>query len=156
WVAILNRRIDFNAYAHFINQTFCNPKNKASEALEELESDFATLETDRRFIMAMQRLRKPLEIKQDCLHVGHGLNAYELLKTATEVFLLLECGVFIAEYADGGISGADRVSPAGVSLGELQKALSDYLGDGRLPYIKRIVGANPTLVTSPYCEGFLK
>jgi hypothetical protein len=74
----------------------------------------------------------------------YGVGAYELLKTATEVFLLLECGVAINQT---GVEGSTLFDPDdesarlghSVSLDEVTQRLTDYLGQGRLPYISRII-----------------
>lgn len=166
WIAILNRQIDFTAYARFIERAFCAPHDATTAAAPPGGGRERPLETYLAGVMS--KLRPATDNQRSCLHVGHGLNAYELLKTATEIFLLLECGVFIDKYLtpkdpahpDGKqtetVPGAERVLPQGTSQAELQQALKNYLGDGRLPYIKQIVGANPNLVVSPYCEGFLQ
>jgi hypothetical protein len=146
WVAILSRRVDFTSYAKFINHCFDKPDTQKSATKVGL---------DPRLAAAIDQRAGTRDAH--CLHVGHGLNAYELLKTATEVFLLLHCGVFIEAGPDGTVAGAERVTPSGISVGELQAALGKYLGTShRLPYIERVIGANPTLVTSPFAEGLLQ
>jgi hypothetical protein len=93
----------------------------------------------------------------------HGVAAYELLKTATEVFLLLECGVAIRP--EGALHNgrlfyaeeeAGRLGES-VSLADLQKRLTDYLGTGRLPYIERVINAAfpSQQVGNVHCAGVL-
>jgi len=103
WIAIRNRRIDFNAYARFINLALCEHPMQMSQPPEHahFKAQMATIRADQPpNIAASRSLVAP---PHDCLKLGwlgHGMNAYELLKTATEVFLLLECGAFIARYRD--------------------------------------------------------
>ncbi|MBK8903636.1 MAG: carboxypeptidase regulatory-like domain-containing protein [Anaerolineaceae bacterium] len=75
----------------------------------------------------------------------HGVSAYELLRTATEVFLLMEAGT--------NIQGADRYTNEQLfdpneeaqrlgrtlTLREAVNQLAGYLGNGRLPYIERVI-----------------
>jgi len=158
WIAIRNRRIEYGAYAKFINNAFC---------AKQYQPPVLPLQDHLQGVMKEMRSEPD---KAECLRIGwlgHGINAYELLKTATEIFLLLECGAFIAEYYDnagsrtGTIPGAESSRIEGnPDLAALQGALSSYLGNHRLPYITRVVeqtfGSNPQLVTSPFCDGLLK
>ena len=94
----------------------------------------------------------------------HGVAAYELLKTATQAFLLLQCGLvielndrFTGERLYKPSEEASRLG-APVPITEIQQKLVSYLGGDKLPYIKRIVDA--TLVElngtdSPFCNGYL-
>ena len=77
----------------------------------------------------------------------HGVGAYQLLKTATEVFLLMQCGVRI----EGGRYEHHRLfnrEAESARLGEfvtldfVQAKLREYLGTPpHLPYITRVVEA---------------
>lgn len=77
----------------------------------------------------------------------YGVGAYELLKTATQVFLLLECGVAINTTGSNSSDEifdpqeeANRLGKNGpIDIKEIQDKLDAYLGGGRLPYINRIV-----------------
>lgn len=165
WIAIRNRRTDFNAYAAFVNQALCTNAPKAPPFPPPFGPPAATTQP---FVDAMAKRRVVETLDNDankCLNVGwlgHGMNAYELLKTATEIFLLLECGVFIARYLDPpGIPGAEDSRVTGpLDLRSLTHALSDYLGgptSPRLPYIRRVIeqtfgaGGDETLL--PFCNG---
>jgi hypothetical protein len=72
-----------------------------------------------------------------------GVEAYQLLRGATEAFLLVNCGSLNDPMA---IPGGNDIFPAppsrfgGTKLNApaLQKKLTDYLGGGPLPYIKTI------------------
>jgi hypothetical protein len=75
---------------------------------------------------------------------AYGVGAYNLLKAATEAFLLFECGVAISGgldgeqpslYPDGEAGRADAVLP----LKEIKRRLAQYLTGGSLPYIHQIV-----------------
>jgi hypothetical protein len=127
WVAIRNRTraISFSGsgYKDFIDRVLCQGQRESPKSpvltrqLEELGSN------------------------------DYGVGAYELLKTATQIFLLLECGVAINKTgtnSDDEIfdpqEEANRLGKV-VSLTEIQGRLKEYLGDGRLPYINRIVKA---------------
>jgi hypothetical protein len=95
----------------------------------------------------------------------HGVGAYQLLKTATEVFLLLECGVKIM--ATGAMNDDPIFIPdqevAGLgdspsSINDLQDRLTQYLGNnGQLPYITRVINAAfPGLrIGKMYCDNVL-
>lgn len=156
WIAIRNRRTDYNAYARFVSAAFCDkPYTGPTPPLAD-------------HLGAVMRSFRSDADRPGCVqlgHLGHGMNAYELLKTATEIFLLLECGVFVAEYTnpDGvrEIPGAEATSVDGnPDLKRLQDALGAYLGSHRLPYVTRVVeqtlGSNAAMVASPMCEGFLR
>ncbi|MCE7987627.1 MAG: carboxypeptidase regulatory-like domain-containing protein [Caldilinea sp. CFX5] len=139
WVAIRNRTkaIAFNSYKRFIDRVLCqgeinqgsNSENGALLARQYYESGAAL----------------------------HGVTAYELLKTATQAFLLLQCGLVIDERFYKPSEEASRLG-APVPLGEIRQRLANYLGDDKLPYIKRILDA--TLVElngadNPFCNGYL-
>ncbi|MCF4129941.1 hypothetical protein [Methylobacterium sp. SyP6R] len=86
-----------------------------------------------------------MELRQQARHphafVG-GVNAYEMLKTATQVFLLTHCGVardpdaFRDTAEEDGSRLGEYVSPE-----ELSSRITSYLdlSSGRLPYIQRII-----------------
>ena len=77
----------------------------------------------------------------------YGVGAYQLLKTATEAFLLLECGVAIEQtgrFDDIELFKQEEEAARlgeNLSLGQLQDRLVQYLGPGQLPYITRVVNA---------------
>jgi len=78
--------------------------------------------------------------------------AYELLKTATEIFLLWNCGVAIrtTDAWQNPITTADEESArTGIPVGQVMSTLTNFLGTNRLPYIERVVGtAFPGYVSS--------
>jgi hypothetical protein len=72
----------------------------------------------------------------------HGMTAYELLMTATEIFLLWNCGVVIQPKDATGhplLSDEEEFSRAGVNSSQMVDYLAKYLPTGRLPYIERVV-----------------
>lgn len=125
WVAIRNRThaIGFTRYSRFINRV---------------------LQTEER-----ERLDNPaLERKLDELGTHlYGVGAYEVLKVATESFLLLECGIRIDEDRDRNqrffhpeFEAARLGEP--VSFEFAQAKLREYLGSPpQLPYITRVIAA---------------
>jgi len=72
----------------------------------------------------------------------HGMAAYELLKTATEIFLLWNCGVLMRERDALGnriTSDDDERARSGLDMAQVTTSLANYLGSHRLPYIERVV-----------------
>jgi hypothetical protein len=145
WVAIRNRTkaIAFSGsgYKDFIDGVLCQGTPLSSERTDKV-------------------LRRQLEeLRPDI----YGNAAYELLKTATEVFLLLNCGVRIderdlsdSELFDAGME-ARRLGTS-LSLEDIQDRLQIYMGDNRLPYIKRVLEAafgGQDEVDQVFCEGVL-
>ncbi|HET6582158.1 MAG TPA: hypothetical protein VFG69_01900, partial [Nannocystaceae bacterium] len=134
WIAIQNRQVDFTAYSAFINAAFCTPEEASLSSAGA--STKRSTEPHGPYAEAMSSLRSDRK-GTHCANLGrlgHGINAYELLKTATEVFLLLECGVFIAQYGPikdgkrtGTIPGAEPNRVEGkLDLDTLQKDLTRY------------------------------
>lgn len=79
-----------------------------------------------------------------------GVDTYELLRVATEAFLLLKCGTITLDPQTGAISNnpfgtapleSSRFGGKTFSAEDLKKKLADYLGkkDVVIPYIDRIV-----------------
>jgi hypothetical protein len=149
WVAIRNRNkatsFTGGKYKEFIDRVLC-------------KRDIAALN-----IGLGRKLDRELDELSDNVH---GTAAYDLLKTATEVFLLLECGVAIKDRnvndkrSDPLLFKHSEEAPRlgqNLSLAEIQAKLTDYLGQGRLPYINRIIeAAFPShQVGGLHCEGVL-
>lgn len=145
WVTIRNRTraIGFGRYSNFIKQVFCLPTGTVRN-----HGDDCAKPTLAR-LSAMPRLPNAF----------HGVDAYELLKTATEIFLLLECGVKIDEELHEELEESPRLRNwADAGFAEARSKLVAYLGSGRLPYIERIletVFQDQQSVDSPYCPGIL-
>jgi hypothetical protein len=123
WVAIRNRThaISFNRYREFIDRVLrWEESDRLPEAIESRLRDLGT-------------------------HL-HGVGAYQILKMATETFLLLECGVRIERHPQDRfpLDPFDEQSRLGepVSMEQMQTRLREYLGHpAQLPYITRVVEA---------------
>jgi hypothetical protein len=125
WMAIRNRThaIGFTRYSHFINRVL--------QAEERERIDDPLLE------------RKLKELGTNL----HGVGAYDVLKVATEAFLLLECGIRIEEDKDPNRRffrpefESARIGEH-VSFEYAQVKLKEYLGaPPQLPYITRVIEA---------------
>ncbi len=121
WVAIRNRThaISFGRYREFLNRVLRWEEN--------------------------ERLPEPLERRLRDLGTHlYGVTAYQVLKTATEIFLLMECGVRIDrdhrhELEANSLGDSARLG-APMKPGQLAERLSQYLGHPpQLPYITRVV-----------------
>lgn len=123
WVAIRNRTdaISFPRYREFINRVLC---------AEEREG-LGNAELDRR-------------LKELGTHL-HGVQAYQVMKLATQVFLLVECGVRIEESRYGRDLSFDTYSESArlgepVTVEHAIHRLNEYLGSPpQLPYITRVI-----------------
>jgi hypothetical protein len=88
----------------------------------------------------------------------YGVGAYELLKTATQIFLLLECGGCHAEIKDLDIDDESARFGEPVTLEELRQRLRTYLTSGHLPYIDRVLDnafRGEKQITGMHCFGVL-
>jgi len=157
WVAIRDRTraIGFNEYRDFVDRVLCQG------------GDSVKADGD-----AVDRLREARDrLGND---ICHGVDAYELLKATTEVFLILHCGVGIDELrydpkAEGRRLDREEDPP---SYNEMNEKLSHYLkpqgdlterlrallGERSLPYIQRIVRQNlddQLRTPNKYCNGLL-
>lgn len=121
WVAIRNRTraISYAAYHDFINRVL-GGSNGRSDAENLLVSELEELNAQ-----------------------VHGVGAYQVLKTATEAFLLLECGVripdekfFVKDEESARLGG-------NLTFTEVKTKLENYLGGklNQLPYITRVIRA---------------
>lgn len=150
WVAIRNRRTDFSSYASFVREAYSITTRPAT--VEQLTRTAVIAQGD--------------ITDASCFQTGwHGLQAYELLKTATECFLLLECGVSINEHGEATdrIPGAESTRLRGnLSIANLRTVLTQYLiqhlGGQRLPYIHKVVESlsDQTLEDLPLRDGLLR
>lgn len=109
-------------YKQFIDKVLCHPESASNP-------------------LVRSRLAGP--VSELGTH-AYGMGGYELLKTATEVFLLIECGVAIENAFEG--AGYDPDSEAArlgerVSVAEMRNRLTRYFHTGRLPYLDRVVNA---------------
>jgi hypothetical protein len=123
WVAIRNRThaVSFNRYREFLDRVLrWQEGDKLPAAVESRLRDLGT-------------------------HL-HGVGAYQILKLATEAFLLLECGVRIEQmpgdrFPLDPMEDRTRLGEA-VTPDQMQLRLAEYLGNNaQLPYITRVVEA---------------
>ncbi len=146
WPAIRYRTfaIGFSRYREFIYEVFFGSKTLDPKAEK-----------------ARERLRKKKDDLLDIGRLSHGVDAYQLLKTATEAFLMVNCGVYLPERAGTDLDLSEKIaqeeSRVGVSWEEIRESLITYIGDDKLlPYLEQIVpslsGASPvgTVLAAPF------
>lgn len=160
WVAIRNRTkaISFNRYKEVVDKVLCK------EAEEWLERDEEK--------KLKEKLRTEVQkqgLSGACPSI-HGVHAYNVLKLATEIFLMLESGVVKIENGKVKLldpelfNSGEESSRFGydVKLDDIENALRNYFGDAKgLPYLENILMA---IVGSeekweerlPYCEEILR
>lgn len=127
-------------YKQFIDKVLCDPNSATNH-------------------LVRQRLAGPVH---DLGTHAYGMGGYELLKTATEVFLLIECGVAVDKTFEGpGFNPDSEAARLGekVSVTELRNRLTRYFHSGRLPYLDRVINAvfpnGRTDVDSIFCPDAL-
>ena len=134
WAAIRDRTaaLGFESYDRFIKRVLCQYGGQNAE--DELLAD-----------------RRPTAAAR--LHFG--VDAYQLLKAATEAFLILRCGILLDE---NNFNASEEESRLGrkVDFLTLKDTLEkNYLKDG-LPYIRHILNSlnseDVTPFSSPYCD----
>ena len=76
---------------------------------------------------------------RDLATFTYGVGAYEMLKTATQIFLLLESGGCHAEIKDIDIDDESSRYGEPVTLADLRGRLGQYLTTGHIPYIDRVL-----------------
>jgi hypothetical protein len=147
WVAIRDRTnvIGFQWYENFIDRVLCD--GEAADAPHLLE-------------------------RRNKSQLSYGVDAYQLLKTATETFLILKCGVLRKaedllptpkRFDNIKTQEEARLGRSGLKLGDLQDDLRRYIGTGNLPYIDRVLdtlndmpaGAPDKESPSPFCDTLL-
>ncbi len=158
WAAIRNRTdaIRGDRYDKFIIRVLCREK-KAGPAvcLPEKDSIQTSLNSKREELLGAMS--------------GYGVDAYNLLKYATQAFLLLETGVVIRnpriafnqseDSPHDDFAGEEQRIGESVTFEDLEsRLLEDYLSKtGGLPYLQRIVAAlgSTSDKRSPFCNGTL-
>jgi hypothetical protein len=136
WAAIRNRTgaMGFAAYSDFIERVMCAESTTPSTDTEKEIAQRTRLNAQRALLF------DPLT----------GVDGYNLLKAATEAFLLLECGVVVDPPKDRvtGQPTLARTDPVPgeesrlgfpVTFETLKLGLDQYLGPQGLPYLDRIV-----------------
>ncbi len=150
WVTIRNRAkaIGFPEYETFVDDVLCNGDTSLKARCDQIGTD--------------HRITK---LKEAPRAYYHGVDAYQLLKSATEVFLLLNCGVVLNGLKEG--DEAERLrgwAPEEVTRTEIAGRLSALLGSGPLPYLRRIIDAvfkdeddkdEDDTIPSSFCPGLL-
>ncbi|MBI3153540.1 MAG: hypothetical protein HYZ21_15510, partial [Chloroflexi bacterium] len=155
WPAIRNRAkaISFPYYKDFINKVLC------VEGKEKVKIPSPGICTDSPGGAGEKAERQLGELYAPL----HGVGAYDLLKTVTEAFLLLNCGVALVDgnlYLEKEeVTRLENISD--VTIGAIKTKLGEYLnlGGGKLPYIDRIIKAafpDEKTVDLPYCYGILR
>lgn len=163
WGAIRNRTdaIRGDRYEEFITRVLCRDDGAGLPVCDpEVDS------TPPRDIAASIKARRTELLASSS---GYGVDAYNLLKYATQAFLLLETGIVIEnprhplteleDHVDDFVSGEESRTGEKIRFSDLQDDLENYLGtlNAPLPYLKRIVAAlgSGYEIGSPFCEGVL-
>lgn len=156
WIAIRNRSlaVSFERYSAFIDKVFCDDAGprELNKRIEARHGAAGTRWLDARLSI-------------------HAADSYNVLRLATEVFLLLECGV--VRIVDGkatlvnpdlfdSLAESSRSGDT-ITLEDVETRLADYFGaSAKLPYLRRILtsilGSDPAAQEEklPYCEGVLQ
>jgi hypothetical protein len=188
WAAIRNRTdaIAFDRYFEFINRLFCTREDEGTPACEGAPcEDFALSSKQTNngstngFGAPSIRDRRDALARQPSIH---GIDAYQLLKVATQAFLLFETGVVIKDRdprtgeivvhgCDEEIPGEESRSGRAITFQDLEDYLRTSVGGMEvrgLPYLGRIVNAlaglggvvkvvgGKVFETLPYCETIMK
>jgi hypothetical protein len=121
WVAIRDRTsvMGFSWYENFIDRVLCRE----------------------------QDVPQHLKERRDRSQLAYGVDAYQLLKAATETFLLFKCGVirtpeqFLPTEKRFNRIKNQEESRLGrsLSLADVRTELTRYIGSGNLPYIDRVL-----------------
>jgi hypothetical protein len=166
WVAIRNRSkaIDFAHYSKFINELFCK------DGLTNIQS---RIQEKAGGVGCLTGNNKGLDARLSI----HAADSYNVLRLATEVFLLLECGVVVEEDGERNIEKSFTLLDEDlfvakeessrfnepVTLTDVQNRLADYFGgSSKLPYLRRILttllGREETKWAEnlPYCDNVLQ
>src|SRR5215510_3101151 len=177
WAAIRNRAdaIGFDPYDRFINRVLC----KLNDINADLDEGKPV--SDEQATITAEDIGSPSikDRRDDLLRVPsiYGVDAYNLLKVATQAFLLFEAGVAVARprNSDTGLqdgTGSDIVPGEEGRIGEqvtfdqIQQRMATYLSPiqpgAPLPYLQRIVDALVGIDSErqkeslPYCFDLLR
>lgn len=163
WAAIRNRTdaIRGDRYEEFIRRVLC---------YDEGTGDAVCLPEDQTRHGKSRGIGAAVTAKRAELlgaMAGYGVDAYNLLKYATQAFLLLETGVVIRhprhplndvkDQPDDTFPGEESRTGEVVTFDDLNRFLRTTIPNG-LPYLERIVaalGLRDTDERSPFCDGVL-
>lgn len=175
WSAIRNRTdaIGFNRYSAFIHRVLCEDTDTGAAVCTDSRAEAPRTAGDLGSPSIRER-RQELERRPSI----YGVDAYQLLKIATQAFLIFEAGVAIKppRNPDNGqdsvvltepVPGEESRLGRSVTFEEIQAELEGYLtttvgnvGGRALPYLKRIVNAllppGSRQERLPYCEAVLR
>ena len=164
WAAIRNRTdaIRGDRYEEFISRVLCD---------DESAGDAVCLPEDKVYGQTKGIANAVSNKRTELLGAmaGYGVDAYNLLKYATQAFLLLETGVVVRqpinlldddEDKDEFFDGEESRIGERVTFTQLETRLETFLGKFNgsfpLPYLKRIVAAlGVSRIDSPFCEQVL-
>ncbi|NIP56359.1 MAG: hypothetical protein GWN55_07830 [Phycisphaerae bacterium] len=160
WIAIHNRTdaIGFEKYKNFLEKVFCEQGQKGEYFTSTAKYEAACKDPQSEMIQEREPC-KPFRARfdrdlRDLSHVVHGVNAYELLKVATQIFLLLECGIVMHGERDayGKHTNDGEEIPSdvwrldyepddglGTSWADTMQRLVNYLGTENRNYIRTII-----------------
>lgn len=146
WVAIRNRTraIGFDAYDRFIGKLVCDLAD--SSAKESMSVPLPQIDSDPTSPLHAKVYIDPKIVSRV---LAHGVYGYELLRIATEAFLVMQCGA-VSKNAGGGSIVIDpdlfdedaeqRRLGYPAKRREIEQRLRSYLGsNGQIPYLDRIL-----------------
>ena len=176
WSAIRNRTdaLAFNQYAAFINRVLCEDTDKGTPVCSD--ADIRESPTAAKFGSPSVGDRREDLLRRPGLY---GVDSYQLLKLATQAFLLFEAGLAVKTQRDPksgafiipappnkDVPGEESRRDAAITFQTIENELGAYLAQAvgtvtgrKLPYLKRIIGALVAQNTEerlPYCEAILQ
>lgn len=148
--------IEFNRYSEFINRLLCQGTDVGVPAGNPAGGSAGGYSAP-----SINRQLNDLDARPTI----HGVDAYNLLKTATQAFLIFEAGVVIdprrssntglpASSTSSNIPDEEDRVDGPVSFARMRQLLQQYLQAGALPYLDSIANAllSPRIEGRPYCD----
>jgi hypothetical protein len=157
WNAIRlhTEQIGFNHFADFVDRALCQKGKLGPAEVDAIKQYGRPLD--------LERLRSCDELSPFGGYMS-GVDLYQLLKLASEIFLLLRCGICrvtpdrdttgAARSDGGGVFGINDGPPTADQLTNLNGVLTDFLGADRGSYISAIVRnvfGSAGFKESPFC-----
>ena len=176
WVAIRNRTdaINFDRYNEFIDRLLCPDGDRRDEGFQTCDNPSAPPKKAGGYgSPSIEEIRDKLSLRPNV----YGPDAYYLLKLAAQAFLIFESGIVIAPPRKPNTGEPDFAQPVPgledpesrlgrvVTFDDIQRVLEAYLGtvggNGKLPYLRRIVKALIPVADArderlPYCGEILQ